>query len=165
MSRNLGRVSCVEVLRNHMRIHIAGLVLLALASLASAETPAGITKISSIVYDDLQTKSFLANYLALTPAQMIQADLAFADARAKMFPLGEKLKQTQTSLDKALTDGTPALQWKPLVTSIASLQGQILALECAALEKFRNILDGDQRHKLNELKPQPAPTANLSVEQ
>ncbi len=126
--------------------------LIAAAPLVAGDNPVqGITKISPVVYDNILMKSFLADYLGLTEAQMVQSDLAFAEARARIFPLNEKLKTTQASLDQALTDGLPPLRWKPMVTAIANMQAQMLTLECAALGRFRNLLDGDQRHKLNKL--------------
>lgn len=136
--------------------------LLAIVALPflGAETT-GITKISPVIYENAQLKSFLAEFLILTTAQMVQSDLAFAEARAKIYPLSEKLKQTKVALDQALTNGSPAAQWKPLVTTIATIEAQMLSIECGALEKFRNILDGDQRHKLGKLS-QLALTTNES---
>lgn len=126
-------------------------MLLLTMTLTGAEGGAGITKISPVIYENAYMKSFLADYLKLTDAQMVQSDLAFAEARAKMFPLGEKLKQTQVALDTALSNGTPAAQWKLLVNSLSNTQAQLMVIECAALEKFRNLLDGEQRFKLGKL--------------
>jgi hypothetical protein len=151
--------------------YLAALVLSCYA-LAGAETTSGITKITPVIYDHAHVKSFLAEFLSLTESQMVQSDLAFAEARAKLYPLSEKLKQTQTALDQALTQGSPVLQWKPLVTTIANLQAQMMALECVALEKFRTLLDGDQRHRLGKLSqlsmttnPKGEPVLAYSVEQ
>ena len=126
-----------------MRFGCTGWTLLLVAVSLFGETGSGITKISPVIYQNVYMKSFLAGYLVLTEAQMVQSDLAFAEARAKMFPLNEKLKHTQEALDAALSNGMPAVQWKALVTTISTTQAQMLAIECAALERFRNLLDGD----------------------
>jgi molybdenum cofactor biosynthesis enzyme MoaA len=136
-----------------------------------SQSGAGITKITPVIYNNDQVKAFLADYLVLTEAQMVASDLAFAEARVKLFPLSERLKQTQTALDLALSSGSPAAQWRPLVNTISTVQAQMMAIECATIERFRLILDGDQRHKLGRIndlaKPaiQSALPASTEVEQ
>jgi hypothetical protein len=165
-----------------MRIHNSLFYLLLLLAPAlfgyveSAATP--LTQLTPILYNNTLVKAFLAEYLSLTDAQVVQADLVIAEARAKLFPLTEKLKEQQVKLDSNLIMANSQVLVQQSIASISSTQSKILAAECAALQRFHRLLDGDQRHKLslvseiaivtNPQTGQPVLTYNLaqaSVEQ
>ncbi len=121
------------------------------AGAAMAQSKGALTQVSPAIYDNALMKGFLAQYLRLTEAQMVQMDLVFAQARAQLFPWNEKLKQTQTKINEALSGEAKAEKWKPLVAQFAEAQGKVLEVECVALVKFQALLDGDQRFKLTQL--------------
>lgn len=113
----------------------------------SAATP--LTQLTPIIYNNTLFKAFLADYLGLSDAQVVQADLVIAEARAKLYPLTEKLKEQQVKLDSHLVLANSQAQVQQSIAGISSTQSKILATECAALQRFHSLLDGEQRHKLS----------------
>jgi hypothetical protein len=138
-----------------MRIHnsLVSLVLLLAPALfgyvESAATP--LTQLTPILYNNTLVKAFLAEYLGLTDSQVIQADLVIAEARAKLYPLTEKLKEQQSKLDSQLVLANSQTLVQQSITGISGTQAKILAAECAALQRFHSLLDGEQRHKLSRV--------------
>jgi hypothetical protein len=110
-----------------------------------------LSQLTPAIYNDVEMKSFLANYLKLTASQMVQSDFAFAEARAKLFPLEESIKSAHAKLETSLAGGVPVTQWKPLVTRISQAQARMLEVEFTALQKFHQLLDGEQRYRLTQI--------------
>jgi len=100
--------------------------------------------------------------LGLTANQQEQAKVILDDEEAARKPLVEQLKQASENLVSAQKTGAPDAEIDQLARNMASISGEILALDAKAQSKIYGQLSAAQKQRVEQL-PHPffAPSAPL----
>jgi Spy/CpxP family protein refolding chaperone len=106
--------------------------------------------------------AILTGMLALTANQQEQAKAIFDEEEAVLKPLVEQLEQASDTLASAEKAAAPDAEIDQLARNMASISGEILAVDAKAQSKIYSQLTAEQKQKVEQL-PHPffAPSAPL----
>ena len=120
----------------------------------------GITMVNS--EGGMNQLAMLTNMLSLTASQQQKTKTILDQEKTAAQPLVEQLKEAWDNLATAEKTAAPESEIDQIARNIASLSGEILALDAKAQSKIYGQLNAEQRQRVEEL-PHPffAPSAPL----
>ena len=111
---------------------------------------------------DIDRLDMLTHMLSLNANQKDQAKAILDEEEALSKPLAEQLKQATEALATAQKAGAPDAEIDQLARNMASISGEILAVDAKAQSRIYSQLTAEQKQRLEEM-PRPffAPYAPL----
>jgi Spy/CpxP family protein refolding chaperone len=133
----------MQSLSNKLFVRIALAALGAVSLFAQAQQPAPA--------QGRHRLGKMANYLNLTPAQIVQAKTIFREASRSAKPVRQQLRATRQSLQAAIKSGNSE-QIQQFASTEGAEKGELAAIRATAFSKLYPILTPEQQQKLAEFQ-------------